>query len=377
MSSTTGSTMSSSKLSNLSWAELRDRARRIGRRWSSEELPTGNATTTEEQPSVVQVDSDGDLERRAEQPDVEEVLAIEPPATEELPNVTNKQQQLPTASVTTTAASPLTLFAAVEQSSKAADGTFAVVSEEEGDPASSILVPDSEKINALEEETQTEGLERRPTSGQVASWRFRRKPRKDEEEFRAAASAIPTTPNDIWGSLMSPLATVKEICSSMEAGRETKMASPGNNSKDASANEVDEAGFLPLSSKGELQSSKPLEYEPSSENEMDLGLAFRGLVFSLPPGEDSKKVGGALGEKNSKTRPQSGWHSCRLVSRSPSRIEEEKEEQGRRGSSLAVTPNTKPTVEELTSKRAPELEPPSEYVAELKSTARSGGPPCQ
>ncbi|CAI0551380.1 unnamed protein product [Linum tenue] len=49
----------------------------------SEELPTGNATTAEEQPSVVQVDSDGDLERRAEQPDVEEVLVIEPPATEE------------------------------------------------------------------------------------------------------------------------------------------------------------------------------------------------------------------------------------------------------------------------------------------------------
>ncbi|CAL1352000.1 unnamed protein product [Linum trigynum] len=44
--------MSSSKLSNLSWAELRDRARRIGRRWSSEELSTGNATTAEEQPDV-------------------------------------------------------------------------------------------------------------------------------------------------------------------------------------------------------------------------------------------------------------------------------------------------------------------------------------
>ncbi|CAL1389374.1 unnamed protein product [Linum trigynum] len=37
--------MSSSKLSNLSWAELRDRARRIGRRWSSEESPTVQAET--------------------------------------------------------------------------------------------------------------------------------------------------------------------------------------------------------------------------------------------------------------------------------------------------------------------------------------------
>ncbi|CAL1403599.1 unnamed protein product [Linum trigynum] len=37
--------MSSSKLSNLSWAELRDRARRIRRRWSSEESPTVQAET--------------------------------------------------------------------------------------------------------------------------------------------------------------------------------------------------------------------------------------------------------------------------------------------------------------------------------------------
>ncbi|CAL1392137.1 unnamed protein product [Linum trigynum] len=318
--------MSSSKLSNLSWAELRDRVHRIGRRWSSEELPTGTATTAEEQLSVVQVDLEGEVERRAEQPDVEEVLAIEPPATKELPNVTNKQQQLPTASVTTTATSLPTLFAAVEQSSKDADGTFAVVSEEEGDPASSILVPDSEKTNALEEETQTEGLERRPTPRHVASWRSRKKPKTDEEESGAATSAIPTTPNDMGGSPMSPPATVKEVYSSMEAGMETKMASPGNDSKDSSANEVDEDGFLPLPSEGELQSSlekKPLEDEPSSENEMDSGLAFRGLVFSLPPREDSKKVGGALGDKNSKTRPLSGWHSCRLVSCSPSGMRSE------------------------------------------------------
>ncbi|CAL1411132.1 unnamed protein product [Linum trigynum] len=306
--------MSSSKLSNLSWAELRDRARRINRRWSSEELPTRNATIAEEQLSVVQVDSEGEVERRAEQPDVEEVLAIEPPATEELPNVTNKLQQLSTASVTTTATSLPTLFAAVEQSSKVVDGTFMVVSEKEGDPASSILVPDSEKTNALEEETQLEGLERTPTSRHVASWRSRKKPKTDEEESGAAASAIHTTPNDIGGSPMSPPTTVKEVCSSMEAGMETKMASPGNDSKDSSANEVDEDGFLPLPSEGDLQSSlekKPPEDEPSSENDMDSGLAFRGLVFSLP---------GALGEKNSKTRPLSGWHSCRLVSCSPSGI---------------------------------------------------------
>ncbi|CAL1361602.1 unnamed protein product [Linum trigynum] len=121
------------QLSNLSWAELRERARRIGRRWSSEELPTGNASTGEEQPPVVQVDSHGDIERRAEQPDVEEVLTIEPPATKELPNVTNKQQQLPTTLVTMTATSSSTSLAAIEQPSKATEATVAIVSEEEGE----------------------------------------------------------------------------------------------------------------------------------------------------------------------------------------------------------------------------------------------------
>ncbi|CAL1359970.1 unnamed protein product [Linum trigynum] len=87
------------QLSNLSWAELHERARRIGRRGSSEELPTGNAATAEELLSGVQVDSDGEVERRAEQSDVEDVLAIEPPATEEPPNVTNKWKQLPSNTV--------------------------------------------------------------------------------------------------------------------------------------------------------------------------------------------------------------------------------------------------------------------------------------
>ncbi|CAL1393085.1 unnamed protein product [Linum trigynum] len=74
--------MSSSKLSNLSWAELRDRARRIGRRWSSEELPTGNATTAEEQLSVAQVNSGDDGEVLKEHPSVEELSASVPPEME-------------------------------------------------------------------------------------------------------------------------------------------------------------------------------------------------------------------------------------------------------------------------------------------------------
>ncbi|CAL1400134.1 unnamed protein product [Linum trigynum] len=89
----------SSKLSNPSWEELRERARRIGRHWNSKELPTGNAATAEEKLSVVQVDADGEVERRAEQSDVEEVLVIEPPTVGQPPSATNKQQQrLPTIS---------------------------------------------------------------------------------------------------------------------------------------------------------------------------------------------------------------------------------------------------------------------------------------
>ncbi|CAL1377387.1 unnamed protein product [Linum trigynum] len=152
------------QLSNLSWAELRERARRIGRRWSSEELPTGCASTGEEQPLVVQVDSHGDIERRAEQPDMKEVLAIEPPATEELPNVTNKQQQLPTTLVTMTATSSSTSLAAIEQPSKATEATVAIVSEEEG-----------ERTNASKEETRTKGPERRSVTARVANWRYQKK----------------------------------------------------------------------------------------------------------------------------------------------------------------------------------------------------------
>ncbi|CAL1407024.1 unnamed protein product [Linum trigynum] len=214
--------MSSSKLSNLSWAELRDRARRIGRHWSSEELPTGNATTVEEQLSVVQVDSEGEVERRAEKPDVEEVLAIEPPATEELPNVTNKQQQFPTASVTTTATSPPTQFAAVGQPprekkrNKAAEVSFVVVTEEEGGLASFVLVPDKERTITPEQEKRrrlaafavfpskenTFVFEKEPkdeiagsiaTPNRPANWRFRKKKVRPSEGGRIAVASLPSS----------------------------------------------------------------------------------------------------------------------------------------------------------------------------------------
>ncbi|CAL1414366.1 unnamed protein product [Linum trigynum] len=160
--------MSSSRLSDMSWAELRERAWRIGRRWSAEELPTGDAFTGEEQSPVVQVDSHADIERRAEQLDVEEVLAIEPPATEELPNITNKQQQLSTTLVTMTATSSSTSLAAIEQPSKAAEATVAIMSEEE-----------DERTNASKEETRTEGSERRSATAREANWRYPKKARPE------------------------------------------------------------------------------------------------------------------------------------------------------------------------------------------------------
>ncbi|CAL1353600.1 unnamed protein product [Linum trigynum] len=59
-----------------------------------EQLPVGDAAATEEQQPVVQVDSDNDGKRQTDQPSVEEVLATEPPAMEEISNVANEQHQL-------------------------------------------------------------------------------------------------------------------------------------------------------------------------------------------------------------------------------------------------------------------------------------------
>ncbi|CAL1411362.1 unnamed protein product [Linum trigynum] len=59
-----------------------------------EQLPAGDAAAAEEQQPVVQVDSDNNGKRQTDHPSVEVVLATEPPATEEISNVANEQQQL-------------------------------------------------------------------------------------------------------------------------------------------------------------------------------------------------------------------------------------------------------------------------------------------
>ncbi|CAL1359665.1 unnamed protein product [Linum trigynum] len=116
---------------------------------------------------------------------------------------------------------------------------------------------------------------------------------------------------------MSPPATVKEVCSSMEAGMETKMASLGNDSKDSSVNEVDEDGSLSLSIEGEPQSQLKRN-PPEMEKE-------RGSVEpprALPEVERKEVVdGGTLypPRKKKKWKPELGVGTNRRLQAEPAK----------------------------------------------------------
>ncbi|CAL1410615.1 unnamed protein product [Linum trigynum] len=117
---------------------------------------------------------------------------------------------------------------------------------------------------------------------------------------------------------MSPPATVKEVCSSMEAGMETKMASPGNDSKDSSANEVDEDGSLSLPIEGEPQSQ--LKRNPP---EMEKERGSVELPRALPEVERKEAVdGGTLypsRKKKKKWKPERGVGTNRRLQAGPTK----------------------------------------------------------
>ncbi|CAL1370916.1 unnamed protein product [Linum trigynum] len=181
--------MSSTDISELTWAQKQERLWKIVEYWKSYALRRekadakdgGNDATErqqpptgvggpDEQPSPISSAADDGVEK-SNKNEKQLLLAI----------TATPIHDGSSAAATITAAAPPTPLVASEQSSRVRNHSkfekalCVVVTKEEGDLSSSVLVPDKESLIVHGEESQTEGSERRSVLNQVANWIFRKK----------------------------------------------------------------------------------------------------------------------------------------------------------------------------------------------------------